>query len=71
MFYMDSAADRRICRREGVEKVKALEVRILWLQPVVKAKTLMLKTVKSVDNCVESETKTWGGWYIELTLEHE
>ena len=43
----------------------------MWLQQVVKTKTLMLKTVKSVDNCVDLETKTWGGWYIELTLEHE
>ena len=50
---MDSAAAREICRREGVGKVKALEVQILWLQQEAKAKTLMLKTVKSVDNCVD------------------
>ena len=35
-LHMDSAAARGICRREGVEKVKALEVRALWLQQVVK-----------------------------------
>ena len=71
VFYKDSAAARGICRREGVVKVNALEVRILWLQQVVKAKTFMLKTVKSVDNCADLETTTWGGWYVELSQEHE
>ena len=68
---MDRAAARGICRREGVGKVKALEVRILWLQHVIKAMTLVLKTVKSVDNCADLGTKTWSGWYSELTWEHE
>ena len=43
---------------EGVVKVKLLEVRTLWLQQVVKAKTLTLKTVKSQDNCLTLGTKT-------------
>ena len=68
---MDRAAARGICRREGVGKVEALEVRILWLQQVIRAMTLVLKTVKSVDNCADLETKRWGGWYIEHTWEHE
>ena len=55
---MDSAAARGICRREGVGKVKSLEVRTLWLQQVIKAKTLTLKTVKSHDNCADLGTKT-------------
>ena len=42
-LHMDSAAVRGICRREGVEKVKSLEVRTFWLQQVVKAKTLTLR----------------------------
>ena len=45
-LHMDSAAARGICRREGVGKVKALEVRTLWSQRVIIAKTLTLKTVK-------------------------
>ena len=45
-------------RREGVGKVKSLEVRTLWLQQVVKAKTLTLKTVKSQDKCADLRTKT-------------
>ena len=59
-FYAGCAAadEMEICRREGVGKVKALEVRTLWLQQVVEAKTLMLKTVKSVDNCADLGTKT-------------
>ena len=52
-LHMDSAAARGICRRQGVGKVKSLEVRMLWLQLVVKTKTLTLKTVKSQDNCAD------------------
>ena len=57
-LHMDSAAARGICRREGVGKVKSLEVRTLWLQQLVKAKTFTLKTVKSQDNCADRGTKT-------------
>ena len=46
-LHMDSAAACGICRREGIGKVKALEVRTLWLQQVIKAKTLTL-TLKTV-----------------------
>ena len=67
---MDSAAARGICRREGVGKVKSLEVRTLWLQQVVKAKTLTLKTVKSQDNCADLGTKTFC-WNIESTQKLE
>ena len=55
---MDSAAARGICKCEGVGKVGPLEVRTLWLQQVVKAKTLTVKTVKSQDNCADLGTKT-------------
>ena len=57
-LHMDSAAARGICRRESVGKVKSLEMRTLWLQQVVKEKTLTLKTVKSQDNCADLGTKT-------------
>ena len=56
-LHMDSAVARGICRREGVGKVKSLEVRTLWLQQVVKAKTLTLKTAKSQDSCADLGTK--------------
>ena len=55
-LHVDSAAARGICRREGVGTVKSLEVRTLWLQQVVKAKTLTLKAVKSQDNCADLGT---------------
>ena len=63
---MESAAARGICRREGVGKLKALEVRTLWLQQVVKAKTLTLKTVKSEDNCADLGTKTLAAGTLSL-----
>ena len=58
-FYAGCAAaeEMEICRHEGVGKVKGLEVRTLWPQQVVKARMLMLKTVKSVANCADLETK--------------
>ena len=57
---MDSAAARGICRREGVGKVKALEVRTLWLQQVIKAKT------RSQDNCADLGTKTMAAGSLSL-----
>ena len=63
---MDRAAAREICWCEGVGKVKALEVRILWLLQVIKARTLVLKTVKSVDNCADLETKRWAAGTLNL-----
>ena len=65
-LHMDSAAARGICRREGVGKVKSLEVRTLWLQQVVKAKILTLKTVKSQDNCADLGTKTLAAGTLSL-----
>ena len=57
-LHVDSAAARGIYRREGVGKIKSMEVRPLWLQQVVKARTLTLKTVKSQDNigCWDAES---------------
>ena len=67
----------RICRRVGVVKVKSLEVRTLWLQQVVKAKALTLKTGKLLDieltlvrrhwlldHWVYSET--WTDWWTRM-----
>ena len=57
-LHMDSAAARGICRHERVGKVKSLEVRTLWSQQVIKAKTLTLMTVKSHDNWADLGAKT-------------
>ena len=65
-LHMDTAPASGICRCEGVGKVKSLEVRTLWLQQVVKAKTLALKTVKSQDNCADFGTKTLAAGTLSL-----
>ena len=52
-LHMDSAAARGMCRREGVGKV-------------VKAKTLMLQTGKSLDNCADLGTKTLAAGTLSL-----
>ena len=65
-LHMDSATARGICRREGVGKVKALEVRALWLQQVVKAKTVTLRTVRSLNNCGDLGTKTLADGTLSL-----
>ena len=67
--HMDSAAACGICRREGVGKVKALEVRTLRLQQVVKSKTLTLKTGKSENNCADLEDT--GCWDTEFAQKLE
>ena len=38
----------------------------MWLQQVVKAKILTLKTVKSQDNCADLGTKTLAVWTLSL-----
>ena len=71
-LHMDSAAARGICRREGVGKVKSLEVRTLWLEEqVVRAKTLTLKTVKSQDTCADFGTKILTVGTLESTQKLE
>ena len=70
-LHMDSAAARGICRRQGVGKVNSLEVRTLWLQQVVKAKTLTLKTVKWQDNCADPWCDDTGCWDPESTQKLE
>ena len=66
VLMLESAAARGICRDEGVGKVKALEVQALWLQQVIKAKALMLNTVKSLDNCADLGMKTLAGGTLSL-----
>ena len=69
-LHMDSAAARAICRREGAGKVKSLDVRTLWLQQVVEAKTLTLKAVKSQELRWPWYEDT-GCWDTESTLKLE
>ena len=58
-LHMDSAVKARdLQTRRRRESQIVGEVRTLWLQQVVKAKTLTLKTAKSQDNCADLGTKT-------------
>ena len=53
-LYSDSVAARGIARREGVGKLKGLEVRMLWLQQELKR----LKAVRTERNKADLGTKT-------------
>ena len=57
-LYSDSAAARGIARREGVGKLKGLEVRMLWLQQELKRKTFDLKVVRTERDKADLGTKT-------------
>eukprot|EP00972_Heterocapsa_arctica_P088234 13010343-Heterocapsa_arctica.AAC.1 len=56
-LYMDSAAARGMAKREGVGKVKCLEVKTLWLQQEVKRRRLELRTVPTDDNLADLGTR--------------
>ncbi len=54
---MDSAAARGMAKREGVGKVKGLEVKTLWLQQEVKRRRLNVRAVPTDDNYADLGTK--------------
>merc|ERR1711954_449340 len=56
-LYLDSAAARGILRREGVGKIKHLEIRALWVQQAVKKGLFTVKAVAGVDNPADLGTK--------------
>ena len=57
-LYSDSVTARGIACREGVGKLKGLEVRMLWLQQELKRKTFDLKAVRTERNKADLGTKT-------------
>ena len=50
-------AARGIAQRVGLEKVKALAVKTLWLQEVVRDRGLQIKTIASKGNKADLGTK--------------
>ena len=56
-MFVDSAAARGMARREGVGKVKALEINTLWLQQIIKHKLIGLVAVASATNWADIGTK--------------
>ena len=57
----DSSAARGMMRREGVGKVKTLEIKTLWLQQKVKSKELLLATEPTLTNKADLGTKILPG----------
>ena len=56
-LYCDSVAARGIAQGAGLEKVKALAVKTLWLQEVVRDRGLQIKTIASKGNKADLGTK--------------
>ena len=66
-LYSDTVGARGITRRESVEKLKGLEVRMLWLQQELKRKTFDRKAAHTERNKVDLGTKTLDvGWLTYL-----
>ena len=56
-LYCDSVAARGIAQRAGLEKVKALAVKTLWLQEVVRERRLQIKSLASKGDKADLGTK--------------
>ena len=54
---MDSKAAKAICTRYGVGTVRHLEVKILWMQGLVKAKRLQVWKIDGKENIADLGTK--------------
>jgi len=58
-IFTDSSAAKGIIHRLGCGKVKHLEARQLWLQEVVRRKTLQVTKIGRDDNCSDAMTHHW------------
>ena len=58
-IFTDSSAAKGIIYRLGCGKVKHLEARQLWLQEVVRRKTLQVTKIGRNDNCSDAMTHHW------------
>ena len=56
-LFCDSAAARGIAQRTGLGKVKALAIKDLWLQEIVRDRGLQIKAVPSKANQADFGTK--------------
>ena len=56
-LFCDSAAARGIAQRAGLGKVKALAVKTLWSQEVVRERGLQIKSIASKANKADLGTK--------------
>ena len=55
---LDSSAARGICSRQGVGRVRHLEVKTLWLQTQVKERNLYIGSIPGLENSADLGTKS-------------
>ena len=65
----DASAAKGISSREGLGKVRHLEVSQLWLQEKVNNRDIMVERVKGEDNKADALTKYVGGESIQIHME--
>merc|ERR1712086_1075763 len=56
----DASAARGVILRQGVGKVRHLQVKQLWLQENVAAGELTIVKIPRAQNCVDALTHPWG-----------
>ena len=56
----DASAARGVILRQGVGKVRHLQVKQLWLQENVAAGELTIVKIPRADNCADALTHPWG-----------
>ena len=67
-LYLDSSAARGIITRQGVGRVKHLQIRTLFLQELHKQGTLSVHPVGTKENTADIGTKPLSGKRIKLLL---
>ncbi len=60
----DASAARGVILRQGVGKVRHLQVKQLWLQENVAAGELTIVKIPRAENCADALTHPWGANYL-------
>lgn len=69
IIHSDSAACRGMCNRDGVGKLRHVELQYFWLQQAVRAKKLGMKRILGAKNPADLMTKFLGAADIEAKME--
>ena len=62
----DASAARGVILRQGVGKVRHLQVKQLWLQENIAAGELTIVMIPRVENCADALTHPWGASDLPL-----
>ena len=62
----DASAARGVILKQGVGKVRHLQVKQLWLQENVAAGELVIVKIPRVENCADALTHPWGASDLPL-----